>query len=339
MDGTRELEQQVSDLTRTIQEMKARIARLEGREQRDSAADRAPRSRRNFLKLGAAAAIGAAGVVAGKVIPASATTGGNFVLGQANLAENPTTIQGDGLTPPVQVLAAEAAGFSASAQAGAGTFAAPLQGLGGPTGIIEGVDGWAQGSQAFGVYGLTDAGTGVVGESSTGIGLHARGSGRIRQDPQAQAPTYTPNDFEMVRDPNGNMWISQKGGAWRQVAIMHTFPNPRRVWDGFVQPTGPGVYGPVDATTTISTSGGDGSPSGVPVGAQAAWCAVMSYQVGIMTIFPDGTAEPVISNWSNSGGSGLGMFYMFVPLSPAGKFKFHAFFTGNKFFDVWGYLL
>ena len=36
----------------------------------------------------------------------------------------------------------------------AGTFAGPLQGLGTTTGAVEGVDGWAQGAQAFGVYGL-----------------------------------------------------------------------------------------------------------------------------------------------------------------------------------------
>src|SRR5438874_6955894 len=157
MGRTEELEQQVHNLTRVIDEMKGRIVRLEDGTQVRSGADTPPRSRRNFLRLGAAAAIGAAGMAAGKVIPASAATGQNAVLGQANLAENPTTIQGDGVTPPVQVLAAKATGFDSVAQAAAGTFAGPLQGLGTTTGAVEGVDGWAQGPQAFGVYGLTDS--------------------------------------------------------------------------------------------------------------------------------------------------------------------------------------
>jgi len=118
---------------------------------------------------------------------------------------------------------------------------------------------------------------------------------------------------------------------------LHLFPNPRRVWDGFAQPTAAGVYGPVDATTIVPSQGG--GSSGVPVGAQAAWCAVMSYEYGVMTIFPDGAIEPVISNWSCGVNGALSIFYMFVPLSTAAKFKFHTFYAGHKFFDVWGYLM
>ena len=81
------------------------------------------------------------------------------------------------------------------------------------------------------------------------------------------------------------------------------------------------------------------SPPFLPAGAQAAWCAVMSYEAGVMTIFPDLTPEPVAGNWANGVSGPLGIFYMFVPLSPQGKFKFHAYFTGHRFFDVWGYLL
>ncbi len=338
MGRIEELEQQVQKLTHVIDEMKGQIVRLEDAKGVPADAAAPPQSRRNFLRLGAAAVIGAAGLVAGKVIPAAAADGAAVVTGATVTGEHPTIIQGDAVTA-VPVLAAEAQGFNPANLAAAGTFAGPLQGLGTTTGVVEGVDGWAQGSQAFGVYGLTDSGTGVVGEASTGIGLHARGSGRIRQDPQSVAPTFTPNDFEQVRDPNGNLWISQPGGVWRQVAIMHLFPNGRRVWDGFVQPQAPGVYGPVDATTQISTSGGTGGPSGVPVGAQAAWCAVMSYEIEVMTIFPDLIVEPVASNWANGVTGPLGIFYMFVPLSPQGKFKFHAFHTAHRFFDVWGYLL
>jgi hypothetical protein len=136
-----------------------------------------------------------------------------------------------------------------------------------------------------------------------------------------------------------NSAVHQFDGArlgWLLNPGLTLFPNPRRVFDGFVGLTAPGVYGPVDATLQVASQGG--GPSGVPVGAKAAWCAVMSYQAGVMTIFPDLTTEPLIGNWANGVTGPLGIFYMLVPLSPAGKFKFHAFFTGNRFFDVWGYL-
>jgi hypothetical protein len=337
MGRTEELEQQVLNLTRVIDEMKGRIVRLEGGEAGRAEGDPARKSRRNFLRLGAAAALGAVGMAAGKVIPASAANGGNFTLGQANLAESPTTLTGDGASgAPTPVLEAAANGTT-WVPGTTGTFAGPLQGVGTSTGAIEGVDGWAGGAQAFGVYGLTDSGTGVVGEANTGIGLHARGSGRIRQDPQSVAPSYTPNDFEQVRDPSGNLWISQAGGVWRQVAIMHLFPDPRRIYDGFAQPSAPGTYGPIDATMKAPTAGG--GLSGVPAGAQAALCAVQSYQAGVMTIFPDGTADPGLASWASTANGLLNLFYMFVPLSSAGKFKIHTYFTGQKFFDVWGFLL
>ncbi|HEX2646592.1 MAG TPA: hypothetical protein VHO95_05150 [Candidatus Dormibacteraeota bacterium] len=343
MSRNEELEQQITALNRTIDEMRARIVRLESGAGMRLDGHEKPRSRRSFLKLGAAAAAGAAGLVAGRIIPAAAADGATVATGATVTGEHPTIIKGDAATA-VPVLATQDPNFSqanltAFLTAQGDTIAAPLQGLGGTTGAIEGVDGWAQGAQAFGVYGLTDAGTGVVGESSTGISLHARGSGRIRQDPQSSAPSYTPNNFEMVRDPSGNLWLSQAGGVWRQVAIMHTFPNPRRVWDGWVQPMGPGIYGPIDATTEVGTSGFTAGPSGVPAGAQAAYCAVMSYNAGVMTLYPDLTSDTGIGNWASTVDGVLNMMFMFVPLSPAGKFNFHAYFTGRKFVDVWGYLM
>ena len=342
MSRTDELEQQVQDLTRVIEDMKTRVVRLEAADEAVAESEPPRKTRRNFLKLGAATALGAAGMLAGRAIPAAAADGATVTTGNTATGEHPTIISGDAGTA-VPVLEVRDTTFVTSsgqtALTAAGGFLGTVQGKGGDgsAGAIEGVDGWAQGALAYGVYGLTDSGTGVVGESNTGVGLHARRSGRIRQDPLGAAPSYLPNDFEQVRDPSGNLWISQAGGVWRQVTLMNLFPDPRRVWDGFVGPTGPGVYGPVDATTIVASQGG--GPSGVPVGAKAAWCAVMSYQAGVMTIFPDLTTEPIISNWTNGSSGALGIFYMFVPLSPAGKFKFHAFFTGNRFFDVWGYLL
>jgi hypothetical protein len=344
MNRTEELEDQVRHLTSTVDEMKARMARLEGAEPADKNGLKRS-SRRGFLRLGAAAALGSVGWVAAKAIPVSAATGGSTLLGTANVAENPTTIAADGGTPPVQVLAAIDSTFSQTKLTAAGGFAGTLQGLGSANAgnlPVEGVDGWAQGAKAFGVYGLTDSGTGVTGESSTGIGLYARASGRILQDGvPAGPPIFGANDFEQVRDVNGAMWISTPGGlSWKQVATtdlgLHLFPNPRRVYNGFNQPQTPGNYGPVDATTQVYPTV---APSGVPAGAQAAFCAVQSYSAGVLSIYPDLTSNPQIANWSGTANGPLNLLYMFVPLSPAGKFLFTAYFTGIRVFDVWGYLM
>jgi hypothetical protein len=352
MNRTEELEDQVRRLTSTVDEMKARMMNLESAEPEAKNGTKSS-SRRGFLRLGAAAALGSMGWAAAKALPAAAANAGNFILGQANLAESPTTIQGDivGPTgPPVQVLAAEDSTFSQANLTAAGGFTGTLQGLGyanaGATNPpVEGVDGWAQGTRAFGVYGLTDSGTGVVGESATGIGLYARRTGRIRQDGLTSAgkPVWAPNDFEFVRDSAGVPYVSVAAGVWKQLATtdmgFHIFPNPRRVYDGWVQPQAPGTYGPVDATQQVSTSGFPGGISGVPAGAQAAWCAVMSYSAGVMTIYPDGTSDTLIGNWASTNSGVLNMLYMMVPLSAAGKFWLHSYFTGLKFFDVWGYLV
>jgi hypothetical protein len=47
----------------------------------------------------------------------------------------------------------------------------------------------------------------------------------------------------------------------------------------------------------------------------------------------------LIANWTSTANGVLNLLYMFVPLSSAGKFKIHTYFTGQKFIDVWGYLL
>jgi hypothetical protein len=78
----------------------------------------------------------------------------------------------------------------------------------------------------------------------------------------------------------------------------------------------------------------------VPAGAAAAYCAVQSYQAGVMTLFPDGSLDPGIANWSGTGTSGiLNLLYMLVPLSSLGEFRIHTYFSGSIFVDVWGYVL
>jgi len=344
MDSKQELEEQVRSLTQTVDEMRGRIARLEGEGPADG--EKQPRrSRRGFLRLGAGAAVGALGLAAGKVLPAAAADTAPVLTGATVTGEHPTVIAGDAATA-VPVLQIKDPGFlPADLTATGETFVGTLQGLGGHGGTnpltataVDGVDGFAEGVRAFGVYGLTDAGVGVVGESSTGIGLYARSSGRILQDPLLTAgiPAFAANSFEQVRDSGGEMWISTPLAAvpWKRLATLELFPNPRRIYDGNVQPTAPGTYGPVDATMKAG-----GGASGVPAGARAAFCAVQSYNAGVMTLFPDLTTDPGIANWSGTANGPLNLLYMFVPLSAAAKFKLHTYFTGKKYIDVWGFYM
>jgi len=112
---------------------------------------------------------------------------------------------------------------------------APIQGVGGvatvpdnsttPPGtkvVSEGVNGFGTGLTGIGVTGESDSGYGVVGGSG-GIDLAALGNGRIMMapphpsllaSPPAGPPTYLPNDFEMVRDGNGLLYVSLPTGKW-----------------------------------------------------------------------------------------------------------------------------
>jgi hypothetical protein len=87
-----------------------------------------------------------------------------------------------------------------------------------------------------GVFGASDTGYGVIGESGSGFDLVAFGTGRVFQysitdslgNPLAGPPTFTPglpaNGFvggELVRDANSVLWASRASGtlgaAWRRI--------------------------------------------------------------------------------------------------------------------------
>jgi hypothetical protein len=304
MDREDALERQVGELTRLVAEMRGRLARVEGGAT-PAVADALPaaqRSRRDLLKLGGVAALGAVGAVALRSTPVSAANGGPVVLGAANnLAESPTIITADSLTPPAQVLAAQSAGFNAALLASTNTpsglnpFGGALQGLGGTNG--EGVDGWASGSSSAGVYGFTDSGTGVIGESATGIGLWARRSGRIRQDPRAAGlPNYAPTTPEQVRDASGVLWINSPIGTWRRVNTVRTDAadgsgnpfKPNRVIDTRGTPIkAPGSF------TIVPISGVGSGTSQIPADAIAVignLTAVAYTGAGFLAIMPEGVA-------------------------------------------------
>src|SRR5438270_6471998 len=129
MDRKRQLEEQVVQLSRQVDEMRVRLAALEGGSG-DRASATTPRSRRDLLKLGGAAALGVAGAVGAAAlgtVPAQAANGGALTMGQANLAESPTTLTGDGASgAPTPVLQVNANGSTAPIT----PLLGPLQGIG-----------------------------------------------------------------------------------------------------------------------------------------------------------------------------------------------------------------
>ena len=256
MEHASELEDRVRRLSTELDDMRARMAKLESANGGGKAVS--PRSdRRGFLKLGAGAVMGALGWAAVKVVPAAAATGGYMVLGSTNQANASTRLQAQ-TNDIYPVFSAQSLNFSQAALDATGeAFAGSLQVLGDGTGIIEGVDGWAGGAQAFGVYGLTDAGVGVTGEANTGVGLYARGTGRLLQDGfvtpgTGQAPSFVGMQFEQVRDTDGVLWVCDAAGAWRRVNT------PRADSDD-----GAGTaYKPFRAVDTRGSTGGYQGPHG-----------------------------------------------------------------------------
>jgi hypothetical protein len=340
----KQLEEEVSSLRRALGAMEARIANLPQALPAKELESGRPRSRRDAIRLGALAAVGAGGALALRSLPAQAVTGGNLLLGKTNDADAATSLVYTSASAPLpqfQVFAGTSISLPSSQQGFHGSTISV-----GPSGN-DGVDGYAAGSLGYGVLGQSDAGYGVVGATDTGVDLAAIGTGRFQQRPVAtpgpgQPPSYTPaaGRFELVRDLNGVLWASQQDGSWRRHSAVVTFPNPRRCFgDGTLYPVD-AVITNIDAKSIIPSKGG--GSTGVPVGAPSAWCAVMAYQPGVMTLYPAGTTDPGIGNWAcqgTSSGTGVQMMYMFVPLSSTGFFNLHNNFTAKQIFvDVWGYL-
>ena len=346
MADSRELENQIANLAAEVEKMRARIASLEGGGAA-SPPDKRRRTRRDMLKLGGAAALGAIGAAAMRTAPADAATGDNMVAGQANTANATTSIAGTGHSSPIEVFEAKASDFDMAARDAAlapdGQFGGALQGLGGPSAASapdfrEGVDGWASGDTAYGVYGLTDSGVGVTGESDTGISLYARGTGRVRQDPMpAGNPGFTPNEMEQVRDADGTLWLSNSAGNWRRATTFELFPTPRRVY-------GPGTYLNVgqqvlnlDATQMYKGLG----PTGLPAGAVAAWCAVSTLEPAVLSFYPAGTPDPHVGSVGVMGTATISaqISHLLIPLNASGHFSFTNMKTKARvFIDVWGYI-
>ena len=358
MQKEKELTEQVEQLSGLVQELQERLARLEAPAEHP---EKERRSRRELLKLGGAAALGAVGAAAMGAVPAAATDGDPIVAGQTKTSESPTIIRSDQAPGQTSEPVFAAQGYL-HATPPANIFFGPLQGHGqaGGTGNsavpTDGVDGFSTGDLSVSVYGLTDTGVGVQGVSLQGVGLYAAGTGRILQD-AIDPSSYTPSvdlRYEQVRDPDGRLYISIPAGSagsvpsasagadWARAAAFNPFSAPQRIYSANTV-RAPGYYGPVSATTNVS-----GGQTGVPAGASHVYAAVQSYQTGVATLFPDNGAnnsnDTFIWNWSGTGtapspaGKPLNMLYMLIPLGVNGKFRIHTYFSGEFYIDVWGFL-
>jgi len=350
---------EVAHLTETVEELRARIATLEAGQAHTNGNGTGNgggegHSRRDLLRLAGAAAVGAAGGVVLRAMPAAAATGSNAVMGATNDANTTTNFiptlntspsplvqsLGQGVTPPTVAATASSTGpaFQSIPLIGAigpgGTLPmigapavadypgfAPIQGVGGvatvststgPVVVSEGINGFGSGSTGIGVSGDSDIGYGVVGGSG-GIDIAALGTGRILQaplpdgllsSPPGGPPNYLPNDFELTRDQNGVVWISQPapvGAAttafWRRLNSLIPI-TPVRLIDTR-NATG-GIAGPLHSgqTYTWQVAGTDGIPASA-IGVVANFTSTAFTGQGFFSAFPGGTAWPGTStlNW------------------------------------------
>jgi hypothetical protein len=113
--------------------------------------------RRGMLRMAGAAVLGAAGVAALKAVPASAATGGNFILGSGNDASSITSLTASAGSPGLYVLAGPTG----------------IEGVSGSGGVNEiGVAGGSKSGLGTGVVGQSQSGTGVHGDATTGTGVY-----------------------------------------------------------------------------------------------------------------------------------------------------------------------
>ena len=352
MDRTQELEEQVQRLT-------ARVARLEGGEP-GHRNGKEPRSRRGFLKVGAGAIMGAVGMAATKVLPASATAGDTMIIGGINRTAAPTFLTGDinvSTTGPDPVLQVNPQGVNSSSLATAlngRVLHGALRGFA-QDGAFEGVDAWASGNQGMAVFALSDTGFGVVGDTD-GAGLYARRSGRIRQDGQAAAgaPAFTPGTFEQVRDLNGVMWIHGLTGVgtarWRRVNSLRfdaadgsgaSFKPFRLIDTRSGAPKAGSSY-----NDYVVPGAGPGGASTIPadaIGVVGNLTAVNYNNVGFLTIMPKGVAynpstDPSSLNLISGTGAVANAFI--VGLGTGGKVTVFIGSPGTSHFiiDITGYI-
>jgi hypothetical protein len=216
---------------------------------------------------------------------AAAAADGDFVqMGSThqNFSATGTFLEPATLSSPVQLLSV---GNQSSLTSDL-THACGVEGSG--PNNSNGVIGLCNGSSAYAIWGQTDSGFGVVGQSSTGVAVAAIGSGRFLQAEQLFAGAPTSGSWgagEQIRDIHGDLWIcvvTGSPGQWRQVSApqvgytggaLNFLPTPIRLLDtrfgspnGNLRTNAPVAY---HGTINVPAAGVTYAGQHIPTGASA----------------------------------------------------------------------
>jgi hypothetical protein len=199
-------------------------------------------SRRRLFALAGGAAVAAAAVaVGGSVTPAAANNGSTIFLANNAVSDStdvvctflnytiPTTntnsrnlfAVGDVSAAFTPAVPAAVSGYGGKT---VGTGVSGITSKIGGNGVLGFVAAGTSGSSTYGVYGVSQSGAAVVGESTSGFDLYAKGTGRVYVRSFISAGPPTTGDFsqgEIVRDASPNLWMCTNGGAqstWRRFA-------------------------------------------------------------------------------------------------------------------------
>ncbi len=216
-----------------------------------------------------------------------------------------------------------------------------------------GVQGQANSTGGWGVYGSTDMGYGVVGSSASGIDLAAITSGRIFQQTASFTGAPTSGSYltgEQIRDGAGNMYICIAGGSpgtWRKVAAgvpgvtgaINFLANPIRLLD-----TRTGSAWTAGSTHSVQITGvvvgGISVPSGA-VGVIGNVTVVGPTSGGDLRLYP-GSTPPATSTINFLTGQTIANGVT-IGLSSSGKLNFKVDMASgaqtNVLFDASGYIL
>lgn len=323
------------------------------------AADAHTASRRTLLKwggLGAAATLAAAGGASLAVPTARAADGGNVILGASNQGEHTTEIAYDGAeTNPVvfraTVGSTNSTAISATVGSGTTDTTSGVSGSAGTNG--KGVRGTANGSTAFGVWGVSASGYGIVGESGSGIDLAATGTGRLLQASSGSTGAPASGSYsvgEQIRDAVGNLYIcvtSGSPGVWLKVVgqpvgyrggTITFLPTPIRVYDSRPSNNPLVGNGVRDVQVTGVTIGGVQVPAGAS-GCIGNLTVVRPTTGGYLVIYPQGSRTPGSSTVNYVAYQTIPNSF-WVGLSGSGQVTVHAFQSGNCQFivDIAGYI-
>ncbi len=274
-------------------------------------------TRRNLLKWGGLGAAAALAATSGAVLTsqtAHASDGGSLLLGNNNTAEHLTTLTYNG---------SETAPIGFSIENSGSSFSTGMTIFAGPNGtglLASTLDG------GTGISGQSDTGVGVEGIGQFGIDFHANGSGRILQTTASFTGAPTSGTYsigEQFRDHKGDLYIciaSGTPGTWRKVAAgvpgvsgaLNFLTNPIRLLDTRVSPGTPWNAGSTNALqVTGVVVGGISVPSGA-IGVVGNVTVVSPSAGGDLRLYP-GASAPATSSinfatgWTIANGVTVGL--------------------------------